>query len=323
MNSFWKRKQKAVTAAVAGAILLSGCSGIPLMSEVKETKGYSQAQTMILVATERNRYESLYTNKIWDVKMEENGPDFEEYLLEQIKLFLEELKTVTLLAKEQGVTLSSAEREKVERLAEDYYSQLTSEDLSYIKADKEDVLFMYEEYCLANKMVTEVTKDMDLEISDSEAKVITIQQIEVWNQETAQTVWAKTQEEGADFASIAKEYSLNPDLERKLGRGEDDKGLEEAAFALEEGEISQVIPVGQSYYIVKCLDDYDPEATQERKNKLVISKKDQIFREIYNEFAEKNPVVFEEEMWDSIQFSSDDKSDTENFFQLYKEYFPE
>ena len=42
----------------------------------------------------------------------------------------------------------------------------------------EDVQIMYEEYCLANKMVTETTKDMDLEISDSEAKVIVLQQIE-------------------------------------------------------------------------------------------------------------------------------------------------
>ena len=316
-----KRWKTVVLPLTAAALLLGGCKGIPLMSEAKESKQYTEPQTMIFVATERNRYESIYTDQIWAVKMDDSGTTFEEYLLDQIKSFLEEMRTVTMMAGEQNISLDAAEKEKVNRLTEDYYKKLSREDIEYMGIDKDDVLSMYQEYCLANKMVTETTKDMDLEVSDSEAKVMVLQQIEVWNKETADLVWQKTQEEGADFAAIAAEYSLNPDLERKLGRGEDDKTLEDAAFALTQGEVSGVIEVGPAYYIVKCLNEYDMDATQERKRVLEIEKKDQIFRQIYNEYAQKNPVDFDDEMWEELKFSGNDGCTTTNFFEMYHEYF--
>ncbi|RGZ00906.1 peptidyl-prolyl cis-trans isomerase [Clostridium sp. AM58-1XD] len=318
---FGKRWKTVVLPLTAAALLLGGCKGIPLMSEAKESKQYTEPQTMIFVATERNRYESIYTDQIWGVKMDDSGTTFENYLLDQIKSFLEEMRTVTMMAREQDISLDAAEKEKVNRLTEDYYKKLSREDIEYMGIDKDDVRIMYQEYCLANKMVTETTKDMDLEVSDSEAKVMVLQQIEVWNKETADLVWQKTQEEGADFAAIAAEYSLNPDLERKLGRGEDDKALEDAAFALTEGEVSSVIEVGPAYYIVKCLNEYDMDATQERKKVLEIEKKDQIFRQIYNEYAQKNPVDFGDEMWEELKFSGDDGCTTTNFFEMYHEYF--
>lgn len=45
--------------------------------------------------------------------------------------------------------------------------------------DKQDVYELYEDYHLANKLVDELTGQVDLEISDSEAKVITVQEISV------------------------------------------------------------------------------------------------------------------------------------------------
>ena len=319
--NFWKKWKRTAVLLTAAALFLCGCKGIPLISEAKDSKGYTKAQMMIIAATERNRYESVYTDKIWDVKMDEEGTDFKTYLLEQVQTFLEEMKTVTMMAEERGIHLDGAEREKAGKLAEDYYKRLSQEDIDYMGISQEDVAFMYEEYCLANKMVTETTKDMDLEVSDSEAKVIGLQQIEVWTEETANLVWQKTQEEGADFTEIAAEYSLNPDLERKLGRGEDNKALEDAAFALTEGEISPVVEVGPAYYIVKCIDEYDMDATQERKKVLEIQKKDQVFRQIYNEYAEKNPVDFGNNLWENVDFSGGDGCTAENFFQLYHEYF--
>ena len=52
-------------------------------------------------------------------------------------------------------------------------------------------------------MVSELTKDMNLEISDSEAKVITIDQIVLSDGNTAQDVLNQVNEDGADFEAIA------------------------------------------------------------------------------------------------------------------------
>lgn len=116
---------------------------------------------------------------------------FQTYLLEQIRTFLGEVKSMNLLADEQGLTLTSQEREKLKQLADDYYNSLTDADKAYTKATRDDVYTMYEAYHRANKLVNELTKDVSLEISDSEAKVIQVQEIAVSNEAKAQELYAK------------------------------------------------------------------------------------------------------------------------------------
>lgn len=319
----WKRWKRWMALA-ATAALLSGCKGgIPLMSQVKEYEGYTLPQSMLVAATEKNRYRDAYTDQLWTVSLDEEGTTVQTFFLDQVEEFLKKMKTVTLLAEEKEIRLDSEEEGRISQLSQEYFEGLTEADIAYMGVTQEDVRLMYSDYCLANKVVYELTKDMDLEVSDSEAKVIALQQIEVWDRETADTVWEKTQEEGADFEAIAGQYSVNPDIDRKLARGEGETALEEAAFALEEGQISGVIQSGQVYYIVKCISAYDEEATRERKAELQMRKKEQVFQGIYDEFAVEHPVNFGEGFWTAMDFSGGQDCVTTNFFQLYREYFPE
>ncbi|OUQ16352.1 peptidylprolyl isomerase [Lachnoclostridium sp. An14] len=319
-----RKKWRRCVAVAAAAALLGGCgNGIPIVSTVKEIEGYTLPQSMLVAATERNRYRDAYTDQLWQVVLDEEGTTVEAFFLEQVEEFLRELKTVNLLAEEKEIQLNGEEQGRVAQLSQEYFSGLTAEDIAYMGVTQEDVQLMYSDYCLANKLVTELTKDMDLEVSDSEAKVIDLQQIEVWDGETADSVWAMTQEEGADFAQIAREHSVNPEIDRQLARGTGEAALEEAAFALQTGEVSGVIQAGQVYYIVKCVSDYDEEATRERKAELELAKKEQVFQGIYDEFAGEHVVSFGENFWSEMEFSAGDGCTTTNFFELYREYFPE
>ena len=215
-------------------MFLTACSvNIPMVSDSADTEGYTDAQTMLIIATERNRYRQVYTDQIWNVEVSEDKMPFQTYLLKQIRTFLGEVKSMNLLADEQGLTLTSQEREKLKQLAEDYYNSLTDADKAYTKATRDDVYTMYEAYHRANKLVNELTKDVSLEISDSEAKVIQVQEIAVSNEAKAQELYAKVENEGADFAATARKESENPDIEVSVGRGERDAVYEEPVFALE------------------------------------------------------------------------------------------
>jgi foldase protein PrsA len=315
-----KRRGRIFLAVLALIALLTGCKAdIPIVSEIAETKAYTLPQSMIILATERNRYQTIYTSQIWGIDLP-GDQNFETYLVDQVKEFLQEMKMMNLLAENKGVTLTSGEKEEVRKASDEYFESLTKEDISYMKVTQEDVKTMYEQYYLSNKVVTELTKDMNLEISDSEAKVIVVDQIVLKDKEQADHVLSLVTAQGADFSALAREYSSEETVERHIGRGEVSKPYEEAAFALLAEEISPVVEDKGKYYIIKCVNDYDETATQERKSGLYRTRKKEAFDQIYNKYKEEHPITFSNEIWKDVKFSKEDKTTTTNFFEIYKKH---
>lgn len=69
-------------------MFLTACSvNIPMVSDSSDTEGYTDAQTMLIIATERNRYRQVYTDQIWNVEVSDDKTPFQTYLLEQIRTF--------------------------------------------------------------------------------------------------------------------------------------------------------------------------------------------------------------------------------------------
>lgn len=314
-------KALALAAALTMWLGTTACSnGIPIVSEVRETQGYTDPQTMLIVATERNRYRQIYTDQIWQVQVGEDGATFQTYLLGQIQEFLRELKTMNLLADQEEIALTSQEKEQLRTLSEQYYTSLTDADRAYIGADKEDIYAMYEAYHRANRLVDEVTKDVNLEISDSEAKVITVQEIKLSDGDRAQDVYGQVTAEGADFATIARTVSEDSTIEKSVGRSERSRSYEDPVFALESGQISPVFEADGAWYIVKCINDYDETATLERKQKLALQRKNQAFRQIYDAFAAEHIVEIRGSIWEDISLNDGADSTTTGFFEMYQEY---
>lgn len=315
---------KKIAVWVLSAVLALGtsaCGSSPfLVSEVRGEEGYTDAQTMLVIATEGNRYRKVYTDQIWHVKVKEDGTDFQTYLLGEIRSFLTQLKTMNLLAQERDVRLTSQEKESLKGLAQSFYESLTEEDKAYIQAEEADVYQMYEEYHLANRLVDELTKDVNLEISDSEARVITVQEIQLKDQAQAEAVYAQATAEGASFSSIARSAAENSEIQVSVGKSERGAEYETPVFALAEGSISQPFFYQGMWYVVKCIDEYDEEATLERKEKLAIQRKDQAFRQIYDAFAAEHPVEIGGEIWETVSLSENGGSVTTDFFERYQEW---
>lgn len=316
-----KKCRSTALAAAALSLFLQGCGSVlPMGSEDKTSQGYSDAQTMIVIATERNRYRDVYTDQIWQVAVDDEGTQFQTYLLGEIKSFLSELKTMKLLADEREIRLSGQEKEQLQELAGDFYDSLTKEDLDYIRADKQDVYELYEDYHLANKLVDELTGQVDLEISDSEAKVITVQEISVSDEGQAAQIHEQAAAEGTDFLALARQTSESQQIERSVGRGEESKEYEDAVFSLEAGAVSPVIRQDGSYVIVKCINAYDEAATLARKEKLALARKNQAFRQIYDAFAAEHPVELQGGIWEKVSLASGENSTTTGFFEMYQEF---
>ena len=308
--------RRAACAAGLALFLLAGCGPreASMEGERAAEADYTQGQIMVIAATERNRYQNIYTSQLWQVEADPEGNTFEEVLKDQMGRFLVELATVDQMAQEQGVELTSQEEDSLKSLSQEYYAGLTQEDLDYMGVAQDEVYDLYCMYYRADKMVEEMTQGQNLEVSDAEAKVIEIQQIRLDTREEAEEVLTLAQEEGADFASLGARYSTDSQLARSMEWSEEMDALGEAAFALEQDG---------GYYILKCVNAYDQEATAVRKERLAQEKKSEAFSGIYEPYAAEHVVVLAADTWESVDFSLGEGCTTDNFFSLYQSYFAE
>ncbi len=325
MQSNKYRMRRGIIAAISMllscVLLLSGCSRLTEGMLKQENELYTQGQIRLIAATERNRYQNLYTGQLWSVTADGQGNTFEALLKNQISQFLEELAVVDQMADEQGIQLTSQEEDDINNLSEEYYAGLSKEDLSYMQVSKDEVLDLYRKYYRADKTVSQMTESKNLEVSDAEAKVIQVERIETDSQEKAEGLLSQVNEEKADFTAIAEKNSLNSQIKFSLEWDADLKEPDKSAFALEENEISGIIENGGRFYIQKCTNAYDQQATALRKEQLAQKKKTEAFQEIYLPYQEKYRIRLNGDMWKNIDFSAGEGCESDNFFSLYHSYF--
>ena len=313
----WNRWGRTLAAVVLTAVIVCGC-GVKetLLSGRKSEREYGKAETMVIVTTERFRYEELYTDKIWDVAVDESGTTFEETLVNQIHDFLKELKTMSRMADEENVTLSGKERELVKQAAAQYMENLKNAGDSF-EITRDVAESLYEDYWKAEKLVETLTENVNLEVSDSEAKVITVDEIVLSDKDQADETLKKVRTEGTDFMTVAKEVSEDQEIEKKISRGMRSEEYEQVAYALASGEISDVIGADGKYYILRCVSDYDEAATKIRKEEMVREKKNEAFYETYSEYAAKVHLAKDDSLWKNLSITDGEKTSAD-FFEIFE-----
>ena len=176
---------------------------------------------------------------------------------------------------------------------------------------------LYEDYWKAEKLVETLTENVNLEVSDSEAKVITVDEIVLSDKDQADETLKKVRTEGTDFMTVAKEVSEDQEIEKKIYRGMRSEEYEQAAYALASGEISDVIGADGKYYILRCVSDYDEAATKIRKEEMVREKKNEAFYETYSEYAAKVHLAKDDSLWKNLSITDGEKTSAD-FFEIFE-----
>lgn len=316
----WKRGLTA--ACLMASVLLAGCSVTEALSSAKRgEREYGEAETMLIVSTERLRYEKVYSEEIWNSAVDGDGTTFEEAMLSQIHDFLREVKLLNLMADERKAELSAKDKELARTAAKEYMTALGAGG-GGLGIDEKTAEEFYRDYRLAEQMAEQITGSVDLEVSDSEARVISVLQIGLSDRETAEKVLEMVQEDGADFGAIAGEYSEDPEIQMSVFRGMRGSGYEDTVFTLEEGEIGGVISDSGMYFIVKCVDDYDEEATRLRKEEMIRARTSVAFYREYETFAAEHPLSGDENLWSGLSITGSPETGAD-FFEIYESVWSE
>lgn len=340
-----------MAAVIAACSLLCACSNEMDSKKVVLTTGFekdeifrieeiscSKAEIMVYLTNMQNRYESVYGSEILDVQID--GVTLEENVKETALANMAQVKAMTLLANKHGVTLTSEEIELVDVAANEYYSSLNATEIALMGVNEDTIVSLYSEFALANKLYHYLIKDINPEISDDEARTITVEHIliktynidengnkEEYSTYSKQLAKEKAQEvlkkamAGEDFHVLAGEYSEDKTLTYSFGKGEMEAGFETAAFDLGNNEISDIVETKHGYHIIKCISTFNREVTDENKRKIVEERKEEVFGEEYENFVASLTKNLNKELWKTVSFIHEKEVVTDDFFEVYNSYF--
>lgn len=303
-----------------------------------ESSSCKLAEIMVYLTNIQNQYESAYGEEIWNINL--GSMTLEQNVKDIALAQMAQIKTMNLMALRYKVDLTDDEMEQVKLAARAYYDSLNETEIEAMGVDEDTIIGLYSEYALAEKVYRYIIKDINPEISDDEARTITVQhvllktyaldgtgkKIEYTRKakedacDTAYEVWKKAVD-GEDFDELIRHYSEDDKSTYSFGKGEMDPAFEKAAFNLATGEISSVVETEYGYHVIKCISTFDKEETDSNKVKIVEQRKEEVFGVEYDNFVNTLTRRLNEELWDSVRFIHDENVNTSDFFDVYKEYF--
>lgn len=114
---------------------------------------------------------------------------------------------MNLLAQKKEVTLDDKEKERAAAAGREYFASLNSAEVTALNVTQDLITKMYEEYALAEKVYQTIVENVNPEVSDDEARTITVDMIRVGDSAKASQVLGKAKEEGVDFETLAQAES--------------------------------------------------------------------------------------------------------------------
>lgn len=306
-----------------------------------DNESCTKAELMVYLTTTQNQYESVYGAEIWNISLEDVS--LEENVKETVLAKIAQIKTMYLLAVEKGIVLDETEEEDVIKAAEEYFGSLNEAEVEQMGVSYETIEKLYREYAMADKVYRHIIRDINPEISDDEARTITVQHIFVrtiledgngnvisYSEEDKQEAYEeicqirdKAVSGEYDFAELATQYSDDATVTYSFGKGEMDEVFEATSFQLGTDEISEVVESRAGYHIIKCLNTFNREETDANKLKIVEERREEAFGQEYDAFVNTLARKLNQKVWDEIDLIHDSDVGTTNFFEIYEKFFGE
>lgn len=284
-----------------------------------------------------NKYEQVYGEEFWTLK-EEDGTTMLDKCKNLVLAQLSQVKAMKLLAQQNEVALTEEEKSLVQAAAGQYLAVLSASEKELLELEEsEPIVQLYGEKLLADKLYAYLIRDVNPEISDDEARIITVQHIllktytvdENGNREELDAaavgkLLEKAEEiqaeavAGENFETLISKYSEDTKSTYSFGKGDMEEAFEEAAYALAKDEISEVVRTSHGFHIIKCISTLDREQTDLNKVKLLVSRKQEVFGDTYNHFAAELKKQENTEWIHNLVLPDTNVVDTTELFEIYE-----
>ena len=200
---------------LASATLLTGCSigGKEIVLDINTTNNHTvfsvdnmkcdKTEALIYLANYKNLYGTMYDVNLLET---DDASNVEKYIRDVTVDELTRIYCMVSIAKQKKITLTDKEKSSVSKAAKEYYDSLNEAEKKFTKADLSDIESAYEHYAIAQKLYNSLSKGVDTEVSDEDARVIHIQKIFVKSKEVEAVAFELGHGETSDMITTDDGY---------------------------------------------------------------------------------------------------------------------
>lgn len=296
-----------LTLTVILAFSLAGCSEIRLASALDddilvqiEDETVSSAEglfrLMELIESYGDTDETFFARSVGDITMD-------EYLKESVEEEMVMLACMVFIADDLAIYLTDDEIAQSALDAEEAFFEISLEyDTTAWGITLEDVENLYEKQALYEKVYSELTDSVTMEISETDTKVIEVNFVlfpEDTTIDEAERLRAKISA-GVSFESACEALGYEPYMNITIKKGDMVSAFESVAFALSDGELSECTETVDGIYLIECVEDYLEAESAANYNAVITEAKDEIFETTYSDFLNSVEIRINDSFWEDI-----------------------
>ncbi len=304
------------------AILFSGCTigntqfvfgevvSRELVFDMGDYGDCDKQRALVYLLIAKAEYEEIFGEDVWQMQID--GLSMEDFVKNNTLSELLQRESMSALAKNEGIELSKKQLESIADATDELYASVDKVKLSKLEITKQDIEDVFRAYVLSELVYDEIAAMVNTEISDSEAKVITVQYIEL---DVATEVEDMQKEELFSQANVTEVDICRGELAEVFG-----SEAESMIFALEEGEISDILTVEDKRYIFRSVSAYDADKTEKNKEVMLKQRKQDAFLTKYKEFMDSTEYKTNDKVWDTLIIADFDGISFGGFYDICDKY---
>ena len=190
----------------------------------------TRQELLVYMMNLHGQYDAIFGEGIWDTEI--SGMPLEDHIKRTAIARLYKLKMMKLLAASYQVELDKKEEELAKEAAKEFMSDLSAAEMAGAGGLKQNMVQnMYAEYRIAEKLYHKLIENVNPEISDDEARTITVRQVYASKRSDLEELLARM-EEGEDYDTLSFAYNEKDDYVISFPKGKMDKAVEDVCFSL-------------------------------------------------------------------------------------------
>lgn len=329
------KAKRLVALVLAGALLAStalcGCgekeidkeATVVTVNGTEVSLGFANFVARYEQAQRDQFYVTYMGEDVWESDSDGDGKTIEDTTKDDIMTIIQEWYLLEQNQETYGVTVTDAEMAVIKETAAEFIADNTQEALDQLGATQEYVEKMLYFYVLEDKMQEAIEAEATITVTDADAAQRTFSYImlvgmgetgedgnyvyytdEEIEQKVAEAADAVKRAK-TDFDAVAAEYdytditySYSPDDTSM------DAALLEAADALKEGEVSDLVESTNGYFVLRLDSEYDKEASDKNKVSLIAAERVEYYESVVADYMEAATITVDKKQWANVKFDT-------------------